>query len=300
MKKMFILAAAILIASSMQAQLLYKITGKGMDNSSYIMGTYHLIDGSFADKVAGLKEALNEVDQVYGEVVMAHMQNPDTLQTLMAAMMLPEGKTIRDVMSPEQFEKLDQFFAENFGVKFSSDEIYSQMGMMTPDAISAQLAVMFSMIDLAGQYTPGNTIDQYFQTEALKAGKKVGGLESVAFQASVLYGNNPMEEQVTELMQYIDMADLAREITKELIEAYYAQDMQGVKTAFEENYELVESDREDYAELLDKRNLKWMSQMPTIMKQHSTLFAVGAGHLIGEKGLLALLRAEGYTVEAVK
>lgn len=300
MKKIIILAIAIVIASSMQAQLLYKITGQGIEKPSYIVGTHHLIDGSFADKIPGLSQALEEVNQVYGEIVMSDMQNPDTLQPLMAAMMLPEGKTLRDVLSKEQFEKLDQFFAENFGVKFSSDEIYSQMGTMTPTAISTQLTMMFSMIDLAGQYNPGNTIDQYFQVQALKAGKKVGGLESVRFQTSVLFGNKPIEEQVDDLMQYIEMADLSREINKELVEAYYAQDIRSIQTAFEESYELTENDQEEYVELLDKRNMKWIDLIPTIIKQEPTFIAVGVGHLLGEKGIIELLRAKGYTVEAVK
>ena len=40
--------------------------------------------------------------------------------------------------------------------------------------------------------------------------------------------------------------------------------------------------------------------MPAIMKANSTLFAVGAGHLPGERGILNLLKQQGYTVEAVK
>ena len=36
------------------------------------------------------------------------------------------------------------------------------------------------------------------------------------------------------------------------------------------------------------------------MKNQTSLVAVGAGHLGGEKGLLQLLRNEGYTSEAVR
>ena len=35
------------------------------------------------------------------------------------------------------------------------------------------------------------------------------------------------------------------------------------------------------------------------MAQKPTLFAVGAGHLVGDKGVLNLLRQAGYTVEGV-
>ena len=47
-------------------------------------------------------------------------------------------------------------------------------------------------------------------------------------------------------------------------------------------------------------NGNWMKQMPEIMKQKPTFFAVGAGHLPGERGLISLLRKAGYTVEGVK
>ena len=57
---------------------------------------------------------------------------------------------------------------------------------------------------------------------------------------------------------------------------------------------------EEKETLIYARNDNWMKQMPEIMKQKSTLFAVGAGHLPGERGLLAQLKKAGYTVEGVK
>ena len=47
-------------------------------------------------------------------------------------------------------------------------------------------------------------------------------------------------------------------------------------------------------------NADWLTKMPRLMNEKPTLFAVGAGHLLGEKGVLNLLRQEGYTVESVK
>ena len=61
-----------------------------------------------------------------------------------------------------------------------------------------------------------------------------------------------------------------------------------------------DSTPEEKETLIYARNDNWMKQMPEIMKQKSTLFAVGAGHLPGERGVLALLRKAGYTVEGVK
>ena len=44
----------------------------------------------------------------------------------------------------------------------------------------------------------------------------------------------------------------------------------------------------------------WLTKMPGIMNEKPTLFAVGAGHLLGENGVLNLLYKAGYTVEPVQ
>ena len=49
--------------------------------------------------------------------------------------------------------------------------------------------------------------------------------------------------------------------------------------------------------LLYDRNKRWASQMPEQMFLMPTLFAVGAGHLGGERGVLNLLRQQGFTVK---
>jgi len=55
------------------------------------------------------------------------------------------------------------------------------------------------------------------------------------------------------------------------------------------------------AEELDRlvygRNRNWVNKLQEIMPQQSLLVAVGAGHLLGEQGLITLLRNAGYTVE---
>ena len=57
---------------------------------------------------------------------------------------------------------------------------------------------------------------------------------------------------------------------------------------------------EERAYLIDNRNRAWIEKIPTIMQAKSTLFTVGAGHLVGDNGLLKLLQDKGYAVEAVK
>ena len=52
--------------------------------------------------------------------------------------------------------------------------------------------------------------------------------------------------------------------------------------------------------LIYDRNKTWVQKLAAIMKAAPTFVAVGALHLPGDKGLLNLLKKQGYTVEAVK
>ena len=52
--------------------------------------------------------------------------------------------------------------------------------------------------------------------------------------------------------------------------------------------------------IINERNKAWLRKMPGIMESGSTLFAVGAGHLVGSDGLIAMLIDAGYEVEPVE
>jgi uncharacterized protein YbaP (TraB family) len=51
--------------------------------------------------------------------------------------------------------------------------------------------------------------------------------------------------------------------------------------------------------MFTERNESWVPGMKRLMQKESCFFAVGAGHLAGESGLITLLRKEGYRVEPV-
>jgi hypothetical protein len=51
--------------------------------------------------------------------------------------------------------------------------------------------------------------------------------------------------------------------------------------------------------LLYNRNRKWAKALDSLLPAKSLLIAVGAGHLPGKKGVIALLKKEGFTVEPV-
>ena len=300
-RKLITLAVLLTAAVSVNAQLLYKISGNGLEKPSYIIGTHHLANVGFVEKINGVKEALTETEQVYGEVKWDAMANPDSLKAMQEKMMLPEGQTLKTILTPEQYKRLDAFMTAKLGAGMSNPMVEAQMGKLSPMALVTQFQVLLFMMNHMGEFDPSSTFDQYFQAQAQKNNMPCGGLETMSFQAQVLYGSTPMERQVEQLMCLIDNEQFNVQMLEEMTKAFYAQDLDALKKAMDVKLGTsCDSTPEEEAALIDNRNADWLTKMPAIMKQAPTFFAVGAGHLLGEKGVLQLLRNAGYTVEGVK
>ena len=290
------LAAATMMAS---AQLLYKISGKGLKSPSYIVGTYHLAPLSFVDSIPGIRQAMDQCQQVYGELVMADMLGPDSVAMMQKALMLPDGMTLDSLLSADEMGRLNSYMKQLMGMDMTNPLLKQQMNKMTPTALSSTLTIL-AFIKKGGNMDLQNSFDDYFQKQAREQGKGVGGLETMAFQISVLYGGKSLERQKELLMCQVDNAEYIDSMTDHVIKAFFAQDLDAIKEAMDikMNNSCDNSPEED-ADLIDNRNADWLTKMPAIMAQKPTLFAVGAGHLPGPKGVLNLLRQAGYKVEGV-
>ena len=294
MKKICSMLLLIMAAVTVQAQLLWKVTGNGLQKPSYIIGTYHLADASFADSIKGLKTALDASEQVYGEIIMADMTSPENMQKMQAAMMLPDGQTI------DEMARINALVKSVLGVELTNPMVMQQLGKLTPYALQTQLGVLIYM-KKHPVFNPNNGFDSYFQKEAAAKGKGVGGLETFDFQINTLFKSTTMERQKQLLLCLADNLEFTEEQTENIIKAFFEQDLDGIEKAMDAKMNnTCDGTPEEKETLIYARNDNWMKQMPEIMKQKSTLFAVGSGHLPGERGLLAQLKKAGYTVEGVK
>ena len=301
MKRLFLtLSLAIIAIMGINAQLLYRISGNGLEKPSYIVGTYHLAPASFADSIPGAQAALDAVEQVCGEVDMAEMQSMEGLQKVMAAMMLPDGQSLTDILSEEELGKLNAFMMETLGADLSNPMVAGQLGKMTPVAISTQLQ-MLQYMKMTPGFNPNAMIDSYFQNEAKAAGKSVIGFETVDFQISVLYTGSTIERQKQQLICMLDNQEYNLMLMKNLTDAYFSQNIDKIHEVTEEKLgNACDSTPEEDEALIYGRNADWVVKIPAIVSEKSTMFVVGAAHLPGERGVLELLKKAGYSVEAVK
>lgn len=294
---LFIAFASVVVCN---AQLLYKISHKKLDKPSYIVGTYHLAPASFIDSISGANAALAAVDVVCGEVVMSEMEGRENQKKVKAAMMLPDGKALADILTADEMQRLNAYMDKLLGMNLDNPILKSQMGKMTPMALSTQLQLVQYM-KLTPKFNPMKLIDAHFQNAAKKADKQVKGLETVDFQIATLYMGTTLERQKQQLFCMIDNDEYYSLQMKELAEAYFTQDMNALWEITEEKIgNQCDSTPEEEEALIYGRNAAWVEKMPAMMGEASTLFVVGAAHLPGDKGVLDLLRAKGYTVEAVK
>ncbi len=300
MKKILLLAALIAgFACNTQAQILYRISGKGLESPSYIVGTYHLAPSSFADSIPGMKTAIEGTQQVCGELDLMDAFKPENTARLMKARMLPEGVTLSSLLTAEQLERLNALLLEVMGSNLKDEAFAAQVENITPVALSTTLSLTAYMKEMPS-FNPMDLIDNYFQTLALQNDKSVKGFETVDFQMGVLY-DVPLEKQVDDLMCLVDNFEEAQKMANRITTSYFTQNLQQIDEVLEEESEMnCGTTEEDEETLIYNRNRNWVEMMPEMMAEQPTLFVVGAAHLCGEKGVLKLLEGAGYTVEGVK
>lgn len=301
MKKVIVsLLLALVSSASAPAQLLYRISGKSLAKPSYVFGTFHLAGTQFVERMPGVRQALDSTSQVYGELRFDDMMQPDSVALMQKSMLLPEGKTLKTVLTDGQYRKLDAMLADLMGVGLSNPVVEQQMGRLSPAALMTQLQILQYMKAHMGEFDPTSLVDQYFQKQAKGNGEPVGGLETLSFQMNLLYGA-PLDRQVRQLGCLLDNPAYYAQLTERMAKAYYAQDIDALYDIMNEKLGTAcDATPEEMAQLLDSRNADWAARMPALMQAAPTLFVVGAGHLPGSRGVLSLLRKAGYTVEAVK
>lgn len=293
MKKTLVFMLLLCITLGAQAQLLWKVSGNGLDRPSYVIGTHHLAPLSVKDSIANLQQAIDQTEQVYGEIVMDDTNNPEILMKMQQAMMLPADTTLKSFYTQAQYDTIAAVVKNYMGVDLALFD------KVKPATITTQLSVALAMKSLKG-FNPQEQLDTWFQTQARQAGKKVGSLETIDMQINVLYNSQTLMRQA--LLLYCTATHIEQGVDQSLRmnQAYMKQDLDELLAIIEEKMgDACDSTPEEISTLIYGRNANWTRQFPSIMKQSPTLFVVGAGHLPGPQGLLKLLQKQGYTVEAM-
>jgi uncharacterized protein YbaP (TraB family) len=286
MKHTLVFLAFLAGTLSANAQILWKVSGNGLQKPSYILGTHHVASKDICDNIAGFNDAYAGVEQVYGEVDTEIMNNPATQFKMMPHMTMPKGQTLSSLYTEEQVKKIDEYVTSLLGVGIKAFD------KLKPAVVSSSIQAIIAMKMYPG-FDAANGIDSQMQSMAKKDKKATQGLETLEFQIDILY-NAPLQEQAEDLLEMVEHGKETEEMIIELTNRYLKQDLAGLWELM-----LEDAEPEELEKLVYSRNRNWTAQMKDIMPQNPTMFVVGAGHLPGEQGLIKLLEQEGYKLEPV-
>ena len=284
----------LVMAISANAQLLWKISGNGLKEPSYVFGTHHFAPLSIVDSVPQLLTTLKSVDQVCGEIVLDDMQTPAVVQAIQQAVVIPGDTTLQTLYTSQEYEELAAKIKSLMGADIA------QLNKIKPAFLINQINMLFA-IKSVRDFNPQLQIDTWLQAQAKQMQKKVLGFETADFQIGILFDSQKLDRQARMLLCAVkNTNELEQQITQ-LTTAYMKQDLAQLEQIINTKYHNdLDALPEEENLLFYDRNKNWIKLMPSIMKNGSTLFAVGAGHLIGSNGLLDLLKTGGYTVEEVR
>jgi len=270
-----------------QKALLWEISGNGLETPSYLYGTIHMIDAEDYFLTDATRRSFESVDHIAFEINMEDMTNLGKLMPLMSKSFMAGDTTLSDLLSEEEYEMVETHF-EGMGLP-----------MMFINRIKPMfLSAMGGGEDLFSM-SPGQSQVKSYEMEFMKMAKQRGmeiaGLETAEFQMG-LFDSIPYAVQADMLVESIQAGgESSDQQFADMVELYKAQDIFGMQDLMEEDGSIA-----DYQDLLlIRRNRNWIPAMQEMMAEHPTFFAVGAGHLGGQEGVIALLREAGYTVEPV-
>jgi len=260
----------------------WKATNQG--NAVYLAGSIHMLTADFYPLNAAFDRAFNDSDLLVEEVDFAEMTATEVqMQALMRAM-LPSGQTLDKVVSAPTLALVNKA-ATDVGAPMEA------LQRMKPWMISLTLECL--TLSKAG-FDPDLGIDKHFYDRARAEGKGVQGLETVAYQLSRL-DDMTMEQQERMLVQSIKELNTEKASVTKLTDAWKTGDAAGVERVVLPD---LKTDPLLYQRLLVERNKNWMPKIEALFSRKThALVLVGSAHLVGPDGLLAMLKAKGYTIE---
>ncbi len=264
--------------------LLWKISGNGLQKSSYLFGTIHIICSEDYFVPKGFDEALQEAQQIALEI---DMDDPNLMTSMQQLSVMPSGMHLKKLLSEEEYNIVAQFFIDSLGIPKQQFEMMGVIKPMILSSMTVQKVITCSTT---------KTYETEIVTKATEMKKEVVGVESIKDQFDA-FDKTSFKEQAKMLYDGIVKFNEGKEVFNKLMAAYKSQSV-------DDTYAMIKEGSEEYKnfeqDLLITRNENWIPVMKKMAEEKSTFFAVGAGHLGGEKGVIQLLKNAGYTLTPVQ
>lgn len=261
--------------------MLWKIELQG-PAPSYILGTIHTEDPRVMNFSPSLEKAFAMTDTFIMEVIL----DKAALVQVSTSMIYMDGRTLNSIIGQQLFDRVIKAMASRGIAEMAVNQ-------MKPWAVMSMLSVPMPK---TGQF-----MDVVLYEKAKSQGKRVFGLESAGDQVKV-FDKMPLKDQVALLEETLNQIDKLPQLFEKLIQTYISGDLDGVAAI---GKQFITPENKALAErmlkrLNEDRNLVMADQMLPHLLAGNAFIAVGALHLHGPNGLIALLSDKGFKVTPVQ
>jgi uncharacterized protein YbaP (TraB family) len=285
---MVIVTTALVVASlfvptdAAARSFLWKATrGQGV---VYLVGSLHLLTKDYYPLSSELEAAFKDSDLLVEEVDIAEMLSTDNQLNMLMQGMLPADQSLDKVVSPATFALVGERLA-SFGMPIEPLKRFKPW------------LLALTLLSLEWQksgFDPNLGLDKHFYDRAVTDRKSVQGLETLAFQISRFDEMTPAEQDRL-LAQTLKELDTQKAAVTALADAWKAGDVPTIERILLQD---VRQEERMYQRLLVERNRNWLPKIEALFARNRPAFVVvGAAHLVGPDGVIAMLRSRGYTVE---
>ena len=259
---------------------------KSEKNTVYILGSIHLARPSLYPLDNRIEEAFECSDALVVEVNIETFDQALIRQMFIERGVYSDGSTISDHLSDKTFKLVvDKLGGLGLG--------FSQMVLFKPWFLSITL-VTVELLKLG--FNPEYGVDKHFLVKA-KGEKKILELESLEYQLDLFDGFTDKQQELLLFSTLLDLDILEKEMDN-LIKAWENGNTIKLETILMKGLD----EHPEILPIVDKifyqRNKKMASKIEGYLDTRDTYFVVvGAGHLVGEKGIIQLLKKKGYSLQ---
>ena len=278
-----VVAAALLTpVGAAPGSFVWKASSQG--GVVYLAGSIHMLTQDFYPLPPAFDRVFNDSDLLVEEVDLGDMTKPEVqMQALMRAM-LPSGQTLDKVLSPSTLALMNKAVADLGAPVEALQRLKPWMIALTLEGLT---------LTKAG-FDPDLGLDKHFYDLARGAGKSVQALETVEYQISRL-DEMTFEQQDRMLAQSLKELNAETGSVSKLTDAWKTGDAASVERIVLAD---LKSDQTLYQRLLVERNKNWLPKIEALFARKTpAMVLVGAAHLVGPDGLVAMLKAKGYKLE---
>jgi uncharacterized protein len=250
----------------------------------YLVGSVHMLTKDFYPLAAPIEAGFKDSDLLVEEVDLAEMLAPDQQFSLLSRGMLPAGQTLDKVVSPATMALVNARVG-TLGMPASALQQFKPWFLaMTLMAVEWEKAGFDAALGL----------DKHFYDRAQTEGKTVQGLETTEYQISRFDGM-AMAQQDRFLAESLKDLDAEKASVQKIADAWKAGDLPTLERLVLQD---VKDDQFMYQRLLVERNRNWLPKIEALFARPGRAFVVvGAAHLVGPDGLIAMLKAKGARVD---